>query len=474
MRIALVNVQYHEGNNVFPPLGLLYVAAALQRAGHQCLVIDGDPRRRVGMVEQVVAFRPALVGLSFLTMTWDRARDLARALRASLPEAVLVAGGAHATADPDGTISRLPFDAVVVGEGEEAAAEIAGAVEDGRPLHEIPGVVTATGRGPARLPAPDLDALDFPARDLLGHEPYLRPPGLIRGWASSRIASVLGGRGCPFKCSYCASHQQLGRRVRLRSPGNVRAELSLLQRRDGVRGLYWVDDVFTHDRDWTLATCEAIRPLGLHWGCQSRADAVDGPLLRAMKAAGCVQVDVGVESGSPRLLKAMHKGVKPAQVVEAFDTIHASGLRAGASFILGYPGETEDDILATAALAARIRADWTVFFLATPYPGTELWRRHEGEAAAWPDWGESWNNRVSPGPMIAGPVPPEAVASWRARLQNRHFRRNYLRARNVPFMLRLLGTLPRRPVREAVANWLVDGGRADSVVEAAFSEWRAA
>lgn len=475
MRIALVNVPVQEGNNVFPPLGLLYLAGALRAAGHVLLVLDEDPRRTPDLAGRIAAFRPEIVGFSFLTMSWDRASELVVAVRARLPGVLLVGGGAHATADPTGTLESLALDAVVVGEGEIAMCEIAHLVSSGGSIELVAGVVTRTGKGPERVPVQDLDELPFPARDLLGHAPYLRPPGLIRGWASQGIASMLGGRGCPFKCSYCASHQQLGRRVRMRSPGNIVAELEMLKRVDDIRGIYWVDDVFTHDRAWALEVCAAIAPLGLHWGCQSRADAVDGALLRAMRDAGCVQIDVGVESGSSRILKAMHKGVSPEQYIDAFDLIHAAGLRTGASFIVGYPGETEEEIRATQALAKRLRSEWTVFFFATPYPGTELWRKtvkQQGES--WPAWGESWNNRVGPEPFIRGEVPPDRVAWWRSQLQNQHFRTNYLRRRNLPFIAQLAQTLPRPAVRKALRSFVFTGGRADDVVEAAFSEWRVA
>jgi radical SAM superfamily enzyme YgiQ (UPF0313 family) len=369
----------------------------------------------------------------------------------------------------------MPLAAVVTGEGEEAAVELVEAIEQGGSLEKIPGVVTRKGCGPSRATIADLDTLPFPARRLLGHKPYLRPPGLIRGWTSHGIASMLGGRGCPFRCSYCASHQQLGRKVRLRSIENILSELSLLQKEDNICGMYWVDDVFTHNRDWVLELCSALRGKGLVWGCQSRADAVDGPLLRAMKAAGCVQIDIGVESGSERLLKQMHKGVGSLQIIEAFDMIHAAKIRTGASFILGFPGETEDDILATAALAKRIRSDWTVFFFATPYPGTELWQKTvQRFGSHWPAWGEAWNNRVGPAPLLAGGISTERLIAWRSQLQNQYFCTNYLHLQNFPFIARLASTLARDEVRRALAQLLFRGGRADDLVEAAFSAWRAA
>jgi len=475
VRIALVNVQYHEGNNVFPPLGLLYVAGALREAGHELRVLDGDPTRR-DLTSSVVDFRPELIGLSFLTMTFDRARDLAAELKRRLPEALLLGGGAHATVDPEGTLADTVLDAVAVGEGERTAVELAAALASGAPLERVAGVVTRAGRGPERETVEDLDSLPFPARDLLGHAPYLRPPGLIRGWASSGIASMLASRGCPFRCSYCGSHRQLGRDVRIRSVDDVLAELDLLVQRDGIRGMYWVDDVFTHDRAWTLAFCEALarRPYRLRWGCQSRVSAVDEQLLRAMRRAGCVQIDFGVESGSKEVLRSMHKGIEPMQVEEAFSLTRRLGLRTGASFILGSPGESEQDIEATAALADRIRPDWTVFFYSTPYPGTDLWKkeRHSPQAAAWPAYGEQWNNRVSRDPFPGSHLPGPDLVAWRSRLQNRHFRRNYMRARNLPFILRLARTLPRPEVRGAIAQAALGSGRLDDVVEAAFASWR--
>ncbi len=459
---------------MFPPLGILYVAAALRAAGHDVHVYDGDPVVRPGLAAEIASTNPDIVGFSFLTMTWERALQLAQAVRESLPGARLIAGGAHATADPTGTLRAFPVDAVVVGEGEETAVDLVRRLARCESWDGAPGTVTRVATGPVRPFIASLDGLPFPARDLLGHEPYLRPPGLIRGWASTRIASMLAGRGCPFACAFCESHRQMGTRVRMRSVANVMAELDQLVRRDRIRGMYWVDDVFTHDRAWVLAFCEALRARSyrLEWACQSRVTSVDRALLVAMRGAGCVQVDFGVESGSARVLKSMHKAITPTDVVEAFSLAHAVGLRTGASFILGSPGETEEDLAATADLARRIDSDWTIFFFSTPYPGTELYERSAPRwGETWPAFGERWNNRVGPTPLAHGGLDPALVTRTRARLQNRHFARNYLHLRNVPFMLRLAATLPHPDVRAALGRVVV-AGRLDEVVEAAFSTWR--
>ena len=479
MRISLLHVQFHEGNNLFPPLGLLYVAGALRDAGHRVHVLDGDPQFETDLVDRVVAFRPELIGVSFLTMTWTRAQALVAALRRRLPGVPIMAGGPHATAESASTLHDLPADIVVRGEGETTAVEIAGRLASGQSLDGILGTVTGAGRAPDRPPREDLDTLPLPARDLLDFERYLSAPGLIRGRASARHASVMAGRGCRYRCTFCASHLQLGRDLRMRSIDDVLSELDHLVETWRIRGVYFVDDIFTGDKPWVRAFCAALqaRPYTLEWGCQSRVESVDEELLRCMKRAGCVQVDFGVESGSKQVLRAMKKGTTWRRVVEAFDLAHAVGLRTGASFILGSPGEARDDLEDTLALAARIDSDWTVFFFSTPYPGTELWSqlKEAGTVATLPAYGVEWNNRQNKAPFRLSELPPEHLSECRKRAQNRHFRRNYLSARNLGFALRLARRAATRPslVTDAL-RLLAEGGRIDDAVEAWFAADRAA
>lgn len=478
MRISLANVQFHEGNNMFPPLGLLYVAAALRQAGHRVQVLDGDPLLETDMVDRMVAFEPELIGISFLTMTFSRAQDLTRQLAGRLPEVPIMVGGPHAAAEPADTLRQLGAEVVVVGEGERTAVEVADALAAGRAAHGLPGTVTARGAGPPRAPIDRLDALPLPARDLCDFERNLSPPGLIRGWASARHASVLAGRGCRYRCTFCASHLQLGRDLRMRSVDDVLAELEHLVRRYAIRGVYFVDDIFTGDRAWVRAFCQrlAAMPVRLEWACQSRVESVDRLTLALMQRAGCVQIDFGVESGSKQVLRRMKKGTTFDSVVAAFDLVHAMGLRTGASFILGSPGETEADVQQTLELARRIRSDWTVFFFSTPYPGTDLWR--EVAAQGWredlPAWGEALNNRQSRTPFRQGALEPEVLACLRRRAQNAHFRSNYLSPRNLRYAARLVRSgLGRPALWGQVARVLVEGGRLDDAVEAWFAADRA-
>jgi len=478
VRISLVNVQFHEGNNMFPPLGVLYVAGALREAGHRVQVLDGDPWFEADIEDRMVAFEPELIGLSFLTMTTTRAVDLARRLRERLPEVPQMAGGPHATVEPRQTLEALGVDVVVRGEGERTAVELAARFAAGDPIEGVAGACGRDWEGPPRAAIADLDGLPFPARDLSDFERYLSPPGLIRGWASSRHASMLASRGCRYRCTFCASHLQLGRTFRIRSVEDVLSEVDELVARYRIRGIYWVDDIFTGDKVWVRQFCEALarRPYRLEWGCQSRVESADVRTLSAMRDAGCVQVDYGVESGSKAVLRRMKKGTTWDSVVRAFDLTHEVGLRTGASFILGSPGETEADVRETMALAERIASDWTVFFFSTPYPGTELWHevRSDARAAGFPSYGDAWNNRQRTSPFPLSEVQPERLAELRRDAQNRHFRANYLRRRNLRFAARLTKVAIQEPaLLQQAAGVFLRGGRLDDAVEAWFAADRA-
>lgn len=463
---------------MFPPLGLMYVAAALREAGHRVQVLDGDPLLEIDMVDRVVAFEPELIGMSFLTMTIARASQLSKQLRETLPDIPLMLGGPHVTAEPARSHLDFAADIIVIGEGERSAVEIAERLENGDHLDGIPGTLTAAGKGPPRLAIDDLDSVPFPARDLLDFERYLSPPGLIRGWASSRHASMLASRGCPFRCTFCASHLQLGRRFRLRSVENVLAELDHLVDRYAIKGVYWVDDIFTGDRAWVRELCAALRdrPYKLEWGCQSRVTGIDRVTLEAMRDAGCVQVDFGVESGSQKILNRMRKGTRPDTILKAFELVHDVGLRTGASFIFGTPGEEEEDAQQTIELARQLKSDWTVFFFSTPYPGTELWGqvRETSFFELFPDYGEAWNNRQRQTPFAMTDLTPEQLAVFRKIAQNEAFRRNYLHPRNIGYAARLTSVALKQPrlIGQALSI-AIRGGRLDDAVEAWFAADRA-
>jgi radical SAM superfamily enzyme YgiQ (UPF0313 family) len=274
---------------------------------------------------------------------------------------------------------------------------------------------------PRRPVLEDLDQLPLPAWHLIDAERYLAPPGLIRGYALRGVATVFATRGCPYTCIYCGSHQTFGRRMRARSAAHVIAELRLLWDRYGARAFYFCDDLFTFDRDWVYGFCEAMRASfagNVKWACQTRVDCVDAELFRTMRAAGCVQIDFGVESGSERIQEVLSKRTPPSTVTRAFEVTRSVGLRTCATFIIGSPEERREDIEATLALARRLDADYTAFYFSTPYPGTRLWDM--AVEAGWiprdVDFNEDWTHRQPRQPVMQihfGCSRTRPAACWR-------------------------------------------------------------
>ena len=307
---------------------------------------------------------------------------------------------------------------------------------------------------------------------------YLTPPGLIRGAFLRRTVGLMAGRGCPYRCIFCGSNAMFGRSVRLRSVENVMGEIHEMVQRHAIDGFYFYDDTFTIRPDYVLEFCQALRRDGLRlkWGCQAAVNTVRRDVLEQMKASGCVQVDLGVESGSPSVLKTLKKGTTPERVRRAFTLIREVGIRAMATFVVGSPGESLDDIEQTRQLARAIRPDYVRFFYLTPFPGSELYQQAVENQWIDPDveFLPEWQIRQSDNPVMTIHFTKRELQAIRARLQNGFFWRNYLTMlRDWPFALLMLGVLtkhPRRPVRELGRT--LRTRRLDNLVELALDLYR--
>jgi radical SAM superfamily enzyme YgiQ (UPF0313 family) len=388
-----------------------------------------------------------MVGLSFMTPQYARAVEILGAVRSQVPGAVFFAGGAHPSALPEDTVRELGLDFVVVGEGELPVAEFASSGGERSSLGKVPGVVWKTGGGSVartdpRAPIQDLDELPLPARDLMDQSWYMSPPGFVRGEWLQRPATIIMSRGCPNRCTFCGAKAVHGRRVRRRSVENVIQELVHLKDVYGVDGFWVLDDTFTLDPVWVRRLCEAIlrEQLQFKWGTQTRVDALDLPTLEALREAGCVQLDFGVESGSPRVLRRLKKAAKPEEVRHAFSLARTVGLRRMASFMVGNPDETLADLETTLQFAREIAPDYVLVTYTTPYPGTELY--DEARARGWLDetvrFGPDWNlDNFRRPPVMTAAIAREDLVSFRRRFQNAFWWSNYaLYLKRPGFLLR--------------------------------------
>ncbi|MDP8222823.1 MAG: radical SAM protein [Candidatus Lernaella stagnicola] len=367
-------------------LGLLYLAKALRQAEIPVAVRDGHletkPERGYAL-DLVTGDEPVLVGIKLFSLGIAHARRAIANIKKINPRAVTVVGGPH----PSGVAGQLWRDVPEAdfgwtGEGEIGLPKLVRALEAGgrdEDLAQVPGLVwrrdeKAVVNAPAFLD--DLDALDQPAWDAVPVAGYLARPTPIR---KQPHLSILTSRGCPFDCSYCAGRLITGRRMRFRSGEKVVDEMAMLRERYGVTTFAITDDNFSLNQRHVEGFCHALidRDLpGVRWDCLAtglRLDSLSADLLRLMERSGCYACSVAVESGSPRVLEHMQKGVDLDTMREAIALIRrTTKMRVNTYFILGYPTETRADLRASIRFARRSGAHHAQFFLFTPLPGAPI------------------------------------------------------------------------------------------------------
>jgi magnesium-protoporphyrin IX monomethyl ester (oxidative) cyclase len=410
--------------NRMAPLGLLSMAAWLERAGHSLAVHDclgpAAPAGNPAHVAAILAQAPDLVGFSATTSGFLDACALARGVKARRPEIVTVCGGVHASALGAELLRRFPeLDCLCLGEGEQTLAELAA----GTAPAAIRGLVWRDGdtvvSNPPRDHLADLDSLPFPAYHRLAGFPrgynlplfsYIRRPG----------ATMVTSRGCPFQCSYC-DRSVFRRSYRTHSAAYIYDHLRHLRRHFGVRHVNIYDDLFTAHREriFTLGRLLVDRPLGLQFNCAVRVGQADAELLRLLKRAGCLQVSLGIESGDDDLLAAHKPGVGLEAARDTVRRIQACGLRAKGLFMMGLPGETAASIRRTSDFVIALGLDDMNMTKFTPFPGAPVWRGIREAGTLVEDW-----RRMN---CLNFVFLPRDIPAWDdlEQLYNRHVQRFY-------------------------------------------------
>ncbi|UCC44075.1 MAG: radical SAM protein [Candidatus Zixiibacteriota bacterium] len=370
-RVALVSARVEPRQHI--PINLLVLAACIEDRAE---VRVFDPEYDDQELKDVKDFQPDIIGFTSFTQNYHRAREIAANLKSEFgSRATYIMGGVHATVKPQETFREMGVDMLFVGEGEQAIRDVV----DGKPPEQIGGAYIGNG-----MPTPpeliqDLDTVPLPAYHLMpDFEKYLIPPGTIRGtWQKRGTVALMSSRGCPFSCIFCGSHVMFGRKVRHRSVDNVIDEVRVLHEQWGVRSIWFADDTFTVNKKWVIEFCEKVQPFGLQWGCQVRADTINDEVAKALRAAGCSQADIGIESGSDLMLTNLKKSSSREKIIRCCEILKRHKIRRMATFVLGTPGESYDDIEQTKSLLRIVKPEFSIFFYLTPYPGTELYEMCE-------------------------------------------------------------------------------------------------
>jgi len=352
-----------------PPVGLMYIAAVLRRAGVDVMIIDeprtGEPVEN--LVPPVVDYGPDVVGISVMTATYPRGRQLAARLKDALG-VPLVFGGPHATFRYADVLREAAADAVVLYEGEATMPALVQALAGGRGIDNIPGVVTRENlsRHVGR-PAPvlaSLDSLPLPARDLL---PMDRYPDMTRGL-------LVTSRGCPYNCAFCSSRAFNGPRVRAHDIDHVLAEVEELVERYGCPVLNFQDDFFTYDRARLETICRTMIERGwkVQWGAQSRVDAVRPEMLRLMRRAGCSLIYFGTETAVQATMDGIDKRTTVEQLRRAVAWTWEAGIQPNVSLLVGLPDDTPESLAESLEVMQQVRPFEVATQYLTPFPGSPI------------------------------------------------------------------------------------------------------
>lgn len=366
--------------NKVASLGLGYLAATAEKAGHEVRICDCVFDREFnGLSEIARKFNPGVIGITATTPTFTNAAKIVSNLRKIMPDAIFVAGGAHPTACPENCLDTGLFNFLVLGEGEETFLELLSVIHSGEkiPYENIKGIafkhngrVVITSK---RSRISDLDSLPFPSRHLFPPLKLYQPtPASYRRLP---LATVMTSRGCPSKCTFC-DRAVFGENFRKRSAANIMAEIEDLVNKYGAREIRFFDDTFTFDSLHTEEVCMAIRrsKLRIPWTCLTRVASVNPQMLKMMRASGCWQVLFGLESGDDAILKHLGKGNTVEQNKRAVFWAKKAGLSIRADFLVGSPWETKESLRKTIDFAKSLPLDFAHFNKFVPLPGTDIYR----------------------------------------------------------------------------------------------------
>lgn len=383
MKVLFVNPpqtasKYKFMGVIAPPLGIAYMAGVLQENNIDVEILDASAEDMdfKDVEKELLKRKPDLVALTALTPTIGRALETAQVVKETLPDSIVVMGGYHPTFNFIETLEDENVDIVIRGEGEYIMLNLVQALENQSSLHDVKGIVFEDKNSKEIVVNPeapliqDLDELPFPALNLLPMKKYR----LLD--MDTHMTTMITTRGCPMQCSFCSSAAMHGKKIRERSIENIVDEIEYLNTNYDIDTIAFMDDTFTLKKRKVMAICDEIlkRNIEIMWGCTSRVDTLDEKLLKKMKEAGCITIFIGVESADQQQLDNMCKNTTIAKIENAFKIAHKLKIRTIASVALGMPGDTKEIMNKTVKFVHKLKPNYAIYSLATPYPGTRFYK----------------------------------------------------------------------------------------------------
>jgi len=382
------------------PLGLAYLAAVVEGSGHKVKIIDAQTeekevtRRQDGFLDigmswqrlekKIRTFDPDIVGISSLfSIQFPNVQKIA-ALTKKIKPIPIVVGGAHPSSLPKEVLIDRNIDFVVIGEGEEVLRDLLACLQDSKDFSKLDGLAyKENNQIIVNLKTKYIDNLDkipFPARHLLPINLYFKSQDIHSYYLKNKpYTTIVTSRGCPGQCVFCSIHTVWGNSWRARSAENVVDEIEFLVKEYNVREIHFEDDNITLDKQRMMDICQGIidRGIKISWTTPNGVaiQTLDKELLIKMKESGCYHLFIAVESGNQRMLyKVIKKALSLDKALKIAKILKKIKIRTSAFFVLGVPGETKETIRDSINFAKKLDLDDVWFSIATPYPGTELYR----------------------------------------------------------------------------------------------------
>lgn len=387
MKILLLSPPINDWFANVPPLGLCYIQSILIGKGYDVKMIDMFDYSPKKIEDTIRKENPDIVGISCFTYYRINSIKIAKICKEVNPNIKTILGGSHADFMHEQILSNFPeVDYIVTGEGEITTPLLIKAIENNKSIKDIDGIAYREGkkiiRNKNRESIQNLDEIPFPCYRDIELDRYLQPPQAVNhNMGKLKHTSIITSRGCPFGCQFCSTSKFWGKNWRARSPKNVVDEIEWLYNEHRIRFIFFSDDIFTLNQQRVTDICKEIvrRKLDIHWFVQTRVNTISEEMLKWMKLAGCVQLEVGVESGSPEILNTISKKITQTQIIDAFKMIHNAGIDTNCLLMVGNPNESKETIKETIELLKVIKPTFITVGLTKIFPATPLYEMAKSE-----------------------------------------------------------------------------------------------
>jgi len=372
-----------------PPVGLLYLAAVTRQAGrHDVKIIDGRVHEYEmdEIIQQTEEFDPDVIGFTTMTVEHEYSHSTIAEIKKVMPNIPIIMGGPYTSSDPEQAMSDKNIDVIFLGEAERSYAKWLDVQVNGGSLSEVPGIHYRNNGEIKINPQPgyieDLDVIPPPAWDLVDLEKhfekrFLKIRSMNTHQKNDRTIQIVTSRGCPYRCSYC--HNIFGKKVRKHSVKRVIEEMEFLKNTYGIQELEFIDDIFNVDIPRAKEIFREVidRKLNMNFSFPNglRSDSFDEELMDLMKKAGVYRIIFAIEAGSDRIQKLMRKNLNVEKAMANIKMADQKGFYIGGFFMIGFPTETYDEVMATINFALKSKLHTASFFLLTPFPGTDFWNQ---------------------------------------------------------------------------------------------------